>query len=92
MTDESKPKDFEQAIEQLEGVVKELEGGELSLEQSLNRYEKGVKLARFCNETLEQAEKRIEVLLTQEDGEPKRDANGEPRQRSLDVLDERDDA
>ena len=60
-TDGVKPKDFEDALEKLETIVKELEQGELSLEASLARYEQGVSLARFCHGKLEEAEKRIEV-------------------------------
>lgn len=85
MTDEVKPKDFEDALEKLEGIVKELEGGELSLESSLARYEHGVRLARFCNGKLEEAEKRIEMLLVDEDGEPKKDASGATRRVPLEI-------
>ena len=76
MTDELKPKDFEDALDKLESIVRELEEGELNLETSLTRYEEGVRLARFCNDKLEEAEKRIEVLQTKDDGEPKRDRTG----------------
>jgi len=85
MTDDVKPKDFEDALKKLEGIVKELEDGELSLESSLARYEHGVRLARFCNTKLEEAEKRIEMLQVGEDGEPKRDASGEPRKTPLEM-------
>lgn len=84
MSDELKPKDFEDALAKLEGIVRELEDGELSLETSLARYEQGVRLARFCNSKLEEAEKRIEMLQTNVDGEPKRDATGELRRTPLD--------
>ncbi len=83
MTDDVKPKDFEDALGKLEGIVKELEDGELSLEKSLARYEQGVRLARFCNSKLEEAEKRVEMLQTNEEGEPKRDATGAVRQTPL---------
>ncbi len=75
-TPEIEPKDFEDALARLEGIVKDLEKGELSLEGSLARYEQGIRLARFCSEKLEEAEKRIEVLQVSESGEPKRDATG----------------
>jgi exodeoxyribonuclease VII small subunit len=71
-----KPKDFETSLKKLEEVVKELEEGELTLEQSLARYEQGINLARFCNAKLEEAEKRIEMLKTDDSGEPRRDAEG----------------
>ena len=55
-------KDFESAIEELETIVKTLEAGDLSLEQSLQLYERGVQLSRFCHTRLEDAEHRIEIL------------------------------
>ena len=61
MTDPS-IKDFEAAIAELETIVKKLEDGDLALEQSLARYERGVQLSRFCHAQLEQAERRIEIL------------------------------
>jgi exodeoxyribonuclease VII small subunit len=55
-------KDFEAAIAELETVVKKLEEGDLALEQSLELYERGVQLSRFCHTKIEEAEKRIEIL------------------------------
>ena len=55
-------KDFEAAIAELETVVKKLEDGDLSLEQSLALYERGVTLSKFCHARLEDAERRIELL------------------------------
>ena len=55
-------KDFEAAIGELETIVKKLEDGDLALEQSLELYERGVQLSRFCHARLEEAERRIEVL------------------------------
>ena len=55
-------KDFEAAIAELETIVKKLEEGELPLEKSLELYERGVQLSRFCHARLEDAEKRIEIL------------------------------
>jgi exodeoxyribonuclease VII small subunit len=55
-------KDFEAALAELDAVVKKLEDGELSLEQSLALYERGVQLSRFCHARLEDAERRIEIL------------------------------
>ena len=62
-------KDFETAIAELETIVKKLEEGDLALEASLQLYERGVHLSRFCHARLEEAEKRIEIL--NERGEPK---------------------
>ncbi len=55
-------KDFEAAIAELETIVKRLEDGDLTLEQSLELYERGVTLSRYCHGRLEQAERRIEIL------------------------------
>ena len=59
---ESTIKDFEAAIAELETIVKKLEEGDLALEKSLELYERGVQLSRFCHSQLEQAERRIEIL------------------------------
>ena len=63
---DSKPdptiKDFEAAIAELETIVKKLEEGDLALEKSLELYERGVQLSRFCHAKLEEAERRIEIL------------------------------
>lgn len=55
-------KDFESAIAELETIVKALEEGDLPLEKSLQLFERGVQLSRFCHARLEEAEKRIELL------------------------------
>jgi exodeoxyribonuclease VII small subunit len=62
-------KDFEAAIAELESIVKKLEEGDLALEKSLELYERGVQLSRFCHARLEDAERRIEVLNDR--GEPR---------------------
>jgi len=83
------PKDFETSLKKLEEIVKELEDGELTLEQSLERYEKGIGLARFCSTKLEEAEKRIEMLQKDEQGEVRRDADGKLLQTPLDFEKEK---
>jgi exodeoxyribonuclease VII small subunit len=55
-------KDFESALAELDTIVKALEEGDLSLETSLELYERGVQLSRFCHARLEGAERRIEIL------------------------------
>lgn len=55
-------KDFEAAIGELEGIVKQLENGDMALDASLKLYERGVQLSRFCHARLEDAERRIDVL------------------------------
>ena len=58
---------FEAALERLETLVEELEGGSLTLEESIARYEEGVKLSRRLTQTLDEAEKRIERLVESTD-------------------------
>ncbi len=54
---------FEEALARLEEIVRSLEQGEAGLDESLVLFEEGVKLARFCNNKLDQAEAKIEVML-----------------------------
>ncbi len=61
---------FEQALARLEAIVEELEAGQLPLEDSLARYEEGMRLSRHLTTTLEAAEKRIERLVSQGDAAP----------------------
>ena len=61
-------KKFEASLARLEEIVTELESGELGLEQSLKLFEEGVKLARVCNARLEEAERKVEVLLKDKNG------------------------
>ena len=66
----SKPKTFESSLEELERIVRELEQGELTLEKSLELFEQGVKLSRACQERLNEAERRIEILTRDNQGRP----------------------
>jgi exodeoxyribonuclease VII small subunit len=59
---------FESALAHLEDLVDRLEGGELSLEEALATFERGVSLSRRCAEELERAERRVEVLVRGEPG------------------------
>ncbi|MEP6847822.1 MAG: exodeoxyribonuclease VII small subunit [Acidobacteriota bacterium] len=61
-------KSFESSLGELETIVRKLEGGDLDLEESLKLFEKGVKLSRECRERLTRAERRIEVLMKDSDG------------------------
>ena len=70
-------KDFEAAIAELEAIVKKLEEGDLPLETSLQLYERGVQLSRFCHSRLEEAERRIEVLNERGELKPAPAALGE---------------
>jgi exodeoxyribonuclease VII small subunit len=77
--DHGAPPNFEDAIERLETIVEELEGGALSLEESILRYEEGMKLSRQLTRTLDDAEKRIERLT--ETGGP----DGTPGTRPMEL-------
>jgi exodeoxyribonuclease VII small subunit len=61
---------FETSLQELERIVRRLEEGDSSLEDSLKLFEEGVRLSRECQERLNQAERRIEVLLKDENGNP----------------------
>jgi exodeoxyribonuclease VII small subunit len=60
---EANAEKFEKSLERLQSVVRELEGGELPLEESLRKFEEGMSLAKGCQERLNQAEQRIEILV-----------------------------
>ncbi len=62
------PKSFEEAIAELEKILAELEGGQVGLEESLSRYERGTFLIQHCRGVLGAAEKQIELLSKAEDG------------------------
>lgn len=59
---------FETAMNQLEQIVNELESGKLSLEDSIKKFEEGVKLSKFCSAKLDETEKKITILLKGQDG------------------------
>lgn len=67
---ESEAKSFETSLEALEEIVHKLEEGDLPLEESLGLFEQGIRLSRECQERLSQAERRIEVLLRDQQGRP----------------------
>lgn len=66
--DSPSPSDFESALARLEDIVRTLEGGDLSLDRALEVFEEGIRLSRFCHGKLEQAERRVELLLKDADG------------------------
>ena len=71
-------KDFESALTELEAIVKNLEDGNLTLEKSLELFERGVELSRYCHTRLEAAERRLEVLTERGDVEPAPASLAEP--------------
>ncbi len=58
---------FEDALHKLEALVRKMESGELSLEESLKAFEEGIRLSRQCAQKLDEAERRVEVLLRDRD-------------------------
>lgn len=63
-------KSFEEQMENLEKIVAELENGNLNLDESVNKFEEGIKISKECNKILEEAEKKITILVN-ENGEIK---------------------
>jgi len=63
--------DFEKAFQQLEKIVQRLESEELPLDESLQLFEEGIRLSRFCNQKLEEVEKKIELILSDAKGQPR---------------------
>jgi len=61
-------KTFEQAIDELEKIVEELERGDLPLEETIKRFEQGLKLSELCTRKLNQVEQKLKKLVKTEDG------------------------
>ena len=64
---------FEESMKKIEGIVTELENGNLNLDESVKKFEEGMKIAKQCNTILENAEKKITILL-EKDGELKEES------------------
>ena len=69
---EDNPKKFEDELADLEGIVSQIDSGELSLEESISAFERGVTLVRSLNQKLDEVERRVEVLIRDSRGELKR--------------------
>lgn len=67
-------KSFEEQIAELEKIINDLENGNLNLDDSVVKFEEGMKIAKECNKMLENAEKKITILLNDENGEVKEEA------------------
>ena len=65
-----RPNEFEKAFQNLEKIVQRLESEELPLDESLQLFEEGIKLSRFCHQRLEEVEKKIELILADAKGQP----------------------
>ena len=64
-------KKFEEAMQRLEEIVQSLDSGDLPLEESLKIFEEGMKLVGFCNSKLDEAEKKVSLLIKESDGQLK---------------------
>jgi exodeoxyribonuclease VII small subunit len=76
------PADFERSLTELEALVEKLEQGDLSLDESLKCFERGVQLTRICQAALKQAEQKVEILLRR---------SGDPEQFERAEFDSEDD-
>ena len=68
---------FEAALKKLEDIVRDLESGDLLLDESLAKYEEGIGLAKICQKKLETAQKKVEILVKSKDGKVKLEPFGE---------------
>jgi exodeoxyribonuclease VII small subunit len=66
----SRSNEFEKAFQDLEKIVQRLEGEEMPLDESLQLFEEGIRLSRFCHQRLEEVEKKIELILADAKGQP----------------------
>jgi exodeoxyribonuclease VII small subunit len=71
---------FEEALEKLEDIVHRMEAGEMTLEESLKAFEEGIKLSRLCMKKLDEADRRVELLLREEGELAARPFAGEERE------------
>jgi exodeoxyribonuclease VII small subunit len=70
MATRARSNEFEKAFQQLEKIVQRLEAEELPLDESLQLFEEGIRLSRFCHQRLEDVEKKIELILADAKGQP----------------------
>jgi exodeoxyribonuclease VII small subunit len=68
MAKKTKPLNFESAITELNNLVSEMERGDLSLDEALKKFEQGLYLSRQCQQALQQAEQRVQILMQDEQG------------------------
>jgi len=66
--EELKVKDFESALKSLEEIVGQLEAGDLTLDRALELFEEGIRVSRFCSSKLDEAERKVDVLIKTVDG------------------------
>ncbi|MCG6535893.1 MAG: exodeoxyribonuclease VII small subunit [Syntrophales bacterium LBB04] len=58
---------FEEALKKLEDILRKMEAGDMTLEESLKAFEEGIKLSRICSERLDEAERRVDILLKEDE-------------------------
>ncbi len=85
--DKAEEPNFEKSMERLESIVADMEGGELSLDAMIKRFEEGQSLIKFCGGKLDEVERRIEILLTKE-GEPETEPFGDESKEGEDASDD----
>lgn len=62
-------KSFEQAMQQLEKIIQELESGDLTLEKAMIKFEEGIRLTQYCSRKLDETERKIQVLIKDHKGD-----------------------
>ena len=60
---------YEAAIEELEGIIEKMEKGEMTLDESVKYFQRGIELSKFCSKKLDEVERKITILLEKSDGE-----------------------
>ena len=83
--------EFEKAFDHLEKIVHRLENEELPLDESLQLFEEGIRLSRFCNQKLEEVEKKIELILSDAKGQPKLEPFEAPEEAGTRADEEEDE-
>lgn len=68
---------FEESISKLEEIASQLDGGDVTLDESLALFEKGIKLSKNCQKMLDEAEKKVSILMTDENGEIQKEEFGD---------------
>lgn len=76
MVSKTNKKSFEEAINELESIVGKLENGEMSLDESIEVFQKGIELSKYCSKRLDEVEKKISVLIEDENGELREESFG----------------
>ena len=86
MTEKKKKISFEEALKELEEIAEGLERGQMTLEESIQSYEKGMELKKICSERLKEAEGKIEVLSRAEDKKEKKDQKKDIKSEEDEIL------